>query len=52
MWNSQILNFWVQNKEAANDVSKVVKELPNNEVSDILMVISVARDQTSSLATK
>lgn len=51
MWNSQIHHFYVQNKEAANGVSKAVKELLNNEVSDTLVDISIARDKTSSSAT-
>lgn len=42
MWNRQILHVWVKNEEAGNIVCKVVKELTDKEVSDILVVISIA----------
>lgn len=43
MWRRQILHVWVKNKEAGNIVYKVIKELPDEEVSDILVVISIAK---------
>lgn len=44
MWERQILHVWVPNKEAADSVSEVVKELheSNNEDFNISVVISIA----------
>lgn len=52
MWSKQILHVWVQNEEAGNIVYKVVKELPDEEVSGILVVISIANNSDFIFSNK